>query len=49
MDLARCWNILFLFSNSDDNCYEIDLVGTKQYGDKYEIKEISDTGTLFLQ
>ncbi|WP_459446166.1 hypothetical protein [Ligilactobacillus salivarius] len=32
--------------DSDDNCYEIDLIGTKQYGDDYftltehEIKSI---------
>ena len=32
--------------DSDDNCYEIDLIGTKQYGDsyftltEYEIKSI---------
>lgn len=34
--------------DSDDNCYEIDLIGTEQYGDDYltltehEIKEISE-------
>lgn len=24
-----------ILGDSDDNCYEIDLIGTKQYGDSY--------------